>query len=540
MSIELSIINEDLKTTTTQPASCLDELCDTVCNTTWSPIHWADGRRSSQNFLGSWFVVYDIDEGMSLEEAIEVIKTQQLWAVVGTTRSHQKEKHGKVADRFRVVLRLSEYVHDWDQYRAAWDHWREKILPAADRAAGLASQIFYACQAVVFSQEGAFLGPVRGIPADKAKNVLELNSVRPEGIKGKLSRKTLEFLVNGAEPGSWNTSIFSAARDASEQGYSQDEFVDMALRITGELDNSDHSTIASAYKYEPGNDLRADEEQVEAAEKSYSLFDKLPEVTNFLTNPHNTKGHSTGFNKLDGMLGFGLLPRYFTALTAPGKSGKTTFLTQLLFNLAKQGVTTGMMSLEMSPFRHMIPSLLSIGYGMNVRVMQPTQVQKLLDNVPETLPYLDNIKFFNQMGVTKPASLVSWIRYQYETYGTEVFMLDHVGYSLEDIADRKQHSDLAKALRKVTDDLPIHLLAIVQPKGLEYNYNGRQRASKHTLYGGATWSQDINQLLVLDRDPKMPNVSNLYLTDSHNPMARTSDTESVMLKYDQETCALIE
>ena len=518
------------------------DVVSAITHQPWSPIIWS-GARSKENFFQSKFLVYDVDENLTLDEAKRRLDEAGYKYLIALSRNHQREKHGKVEDRFRVVLELNRLVQDWHTYSHTWEHFRTRLLAEADQAAGLATQIFYPCSELKFAAEGALVEPVEPagdslVETSQNSNVIDL---RDHGLKGHLSRRTLQFLTFGAEDGQWNREIFLAARDANEQGYTEKEFIELATKVTGYLDGSDRSTISSAYKYDSGNELRASEESIEAAEKSYSLFDRLPDTKDFLTHELNTRGHSTGFKELDRRLGYGLLPRYFTGLTAPGKSGKTTFLTQLVFNLAKAGVKTGMMSLEMSPFRHMIPSLLSIGYNTSVRTLPKADINKLFEEVPNVLPFLNNINFFNKMGATKPGLLVEWIKFQYEKHGTEVFMLDHVGYSLEDIADRKQHSELAKALRKICDELPIHLIAIIQPKNLEWNGpTGRQRASKHTLYGGATWSQDLNQLLVLDRDPKHPNTSHLYLTDTHNPMAETSETDAVSLIYDKNTCSLSE
>jgi hypothetical protein len=70
-------------------------------------------------------------------------------------------------------------------------------------------------------------------------------------LKGRLSRLTEDFLENGAVPGTWNQRLFKAAIDAHEQGFSSEEFISRAEKITGVLDSKDMSTIDSAFNSQP-------------------------------------------------------------------------------------------------------------------------------------------------------------------------------------------------------------------------------------------------------------------------------------------------
>lgn len=69
--------------------------------------------------------------------------------------------------------------------------------------------------------------------------------------RGRLSRKTQEFLANGAPAGQWNTALFLAAKDHQEQGYSIEETIERLNAVTGVLDEADGKTIRSAFAREP-------------------------------------------------------------------------------------------------------------------------------------------------------------------------------------------------------------------------------------------------------------------------------------------------
>jgi hypothetical protein len=75
----------------------------------YAPVAFRGGRRLNEATEAySNLIIMDIDDGMSLEYAKEIFK--DYYAIITTTRNHQKEKNGKVCDRFRVVLLASKYV----------------------------------------------------------------------------------------------------------------------------------------------------------------------------------------------------------------------------------------------------------------------------------------------------------------------------------------------------------------------------------------------------------------------------------------------
>lgn len=78
-----------------------------------------------------------------------------------------------------------------------------------------------------------------------------LSSSKTIPIKGELAKATLDFLLNGAPPGTWNHRLFKAAKDYQEQGLSKDDFIERAMNITGHLDETDMSTIESAFRGAP-------------------------------------------------------------------------------------------------------------------------------------------------------------------------------------------------------------------------------------------------------------------------------------------------
>ena len=69
-----------------------------------SPYTFADGVKISENWSNDYqeCIILDIDEGLTIEEAKE--KFGRYRYLLYTTKSHRKEKHGVIADRFRIIL----------------------------------------------------------------------------------------------------------------------------------------------------------------------------------------------------------------------------------------------------------------------------------------------------------------------------------------------------------------------------------------------------------------------------------------------------
>src|SRR5574344_390431 len=62
-----------------------------------------DNYRNADNYLNySDLIILDVDDGKSINEARIIFEPFDY--IIATTKSHQKEKNGKICDRFRVIL----------------------------------------------------------------------------------------------------------------------------------------------------------------------------------------------------------------------------------------------------------------------------------------------------------------------------------------------------------------------------------------------------------------------------------------------------
>lgn len=242
-----------------------DELVNYITKYPYSLGTFKHNHRSLDNFISCETIGLDIDNSiedcakLSLDDAVEMFKSYK--HLILTTKNHQKNKNGVVADRFRVILYLERKIENIEDYYATWDGLK-KLYPAIDVQCKDASRFWYpSLQLISRRDDGALVTPLKSITQIRKP---EFKPIVDHSTKGKLARTTIDFINNGAPSGDWNGNLFKAAKDIQEQGYSEDEAIDMLTKPSelpgnlGHLDQNDLTTIASAFKREPRYSPRRD------------------------------------------------------------------------------------------------------------------------------------------------------------------------------------------------------------------------------------------------------------------------------------------
>jgi len=102
------------------------------------------GKRSADNAksLGN-LLIYDYDDGITIDEMKSKIESQGVCALIVTTLNHQKEKRGVICDRFRVIFQLSTVIgSDISTFMM------EEILQDVDYALELGAVYDTACKTI--------------------------------------------------------------------------------------------------------------------------------------------------------------------------------------------------------------------------------------------------------------------------------------------------------------------------------------------------------------------------------------------------------
>lgn len=130
-----------------------NSLVEYVTSFAWSPFVF-DGVRHADNFVSCDFLVYDIDEGLTIDGADEILKAQQFCYLILPSPSHTPTNH-----RFRVVLPLAHSITDEETYAATWRAGAE-ILGVVDEQCKDTARYFFGSRSDDgFWQEGDFFMP---------------------------------------------------------------------------------------------------------------------------------------------------------------------------------------------------------------------------------------------------------------------------------------------------------------------------------------------------------------------------------------------
>lgn len=194
-----------------------DALAEAVCSYAWSPFIFHNNKRLADNFISTDFLVYDIDEGMTIDTAAEIVEKEKLCALILPSTSHSPENH-----RFRIILPLARTITSSEVYQETWLK-GASIFGVVDQQTKDLGRFYFACRSDDgFWLEGSFFEPVRlpekTPPADYSGEsimiaVTEDLSQLVEQIYGEKREKipeAVEFFLKNAPsgiPGGWNSAL---------------------------------------------------------------------------------------------------------------------------------------------------------------------------------------------------------------------------------------------------------------------------------------------------------------------------------------------
>jgi hypothetical protein len=221
----------------TKTFGSVNELARIISSEVWSPIVFKGGVRASANFVLSTLIALDFDSGKyTLHDALTDVRTFGLFHVLGTTKSHQKQKitkAGKVeppCDRFRLILLGPECVHDGELYTYNMREYME-LFPDADKSCKDAARFFFPCAEIVSAGDGR-CAPWIPLPPDyvpmkelRAKKRAELANY-PVGVYPAWMRQLLE---RGAPPGERHKTCYKLGAYMSGMGYDTSTIVRLCM-----------------------------------------------------------------------------------------------------------------------------------------------------------------------------------------------------------------------------------------------------------------------------------------------------------------------
>lgn len=196
----------------------IESLCEIILHCSWSTSVFKNNYRLKSNFIKADWLALDFDDGWPLTSAIGTCRAHDLTHIIGTSKSHGIEKHGRDAwDRYRVVLKLERTITDIQEFYATWYSAWAMFSRRADKAPKDPSRFFYPCTKIVS------VGEDRPLPVSRAVSRDDMR----QKIVAKSTPCFISFSIKGVcEVGKRNVSVFTVAQKMAAAGWSQDDAVE--------------------------------------------------------------------------------------------------------------------------------------------------------------------------------------------------------------------------------------------------------------------------------------------------------------------------
>ncbi len=274
------------------------------------------------------------------------------------------------------------------------------------------------------------------------------------------------------------------------------------------------------------------ETRTELERDTRSLSQSIPELLTWLSDERHSRGDTTGWKSIDALLGGGLRSGEMSIINAFAKAGKSSFINNLIHNLAKSDKKVALASFEMPP-QAIYTSLISIALDVNIRNLSNEDRTDLIQGSTEVYNYLDNITMLQRFGYTPWEEIEEWAKLMKSLHNIDYLVLDHAGFMVEKMTDAEENQVLAKNIKKLTNTLGIHIPVVVQaPKT-------KDGLSIQTSYGGMAWAMNADNFITLERSKDNDTELRVKLEAARYPGANPSSTPALLF-YQRESCALIE
>ena len=198
----------------------------------YSNHHFRDEYRDHEHALEQFnMIIIDVDDGMPLATAMEAMSGYEY--IMGTTKSHQKDKNGFVCDRYRILIPLECTIElnrdDYSQFMTNIFDW----LPfEPDRACkDIARKFSGYTEAEVFKNEGMKIDPLDFVPSTTRQ---EKTAERVKDL-GDIDGLMKWFLLN-TEKGGRNNQVHRFTMALADGGIPQEEVINRVIHMNSMLD----------------------------------------------------------------------------------------------------------------------------------------------------------------------------------------------------------------------------------------------------------------------------------------------------------------
>lgn len=257
-----------------------------------------------------------------------------------------------------------------------------------------------------------------------------------------------------------------------------------------------------------------------------------------IKNPGQTKGLPTGYPSLDRMLD-GLQKTSMIVIGARPAVGKTSFMTNILYNLAAEGVPVGMFSLEMSKEQLLERTLFGMSKinaanlrrGIKLTKWQQEAFTNAVRKV-KSLPF-----FVDDRGALRIDQIQATARRMVADHGVRCIGVDYLQLanpSSRGASREREVSEISAGLKALAKELNIPVIVLAQ-----LNREAEKRAGKEAgvprvsdLRDSGSIEQDADQIMLLYRPYVMDKDANPEEAKVIVGKNRFGETGYIDLKWD--------
>lgn len=222
-----------------------EELIQLITTHAWSPFVFS-GIRNEANFVSTDLLVYDIDEGLTIDELDQIIQENSLCCLCMPSPSH---KPG--AERFRVILPLAYTIRNPLVYKETWSAGAALLKGAVDPQCTDVARAYFGCTASDgFWQEGKLFEPVLPKPSFKIPDFsrgstktapvsLEISEIVTwiYGEKRNVVPEVVAYFVKNAHnglPGHWTNTLNAFCFSLTLSGVSEEHIEAIVEKLAPE------------------------------------------------------------------------------------------------------------------------------------------------------------------------------------------------------------------------------------------------------------------------------------------------------------------
>jgi len=203
-----------------------------------------NGYRTIDNtYELSNILCYDIDENLTIKECKSLMEN---WSyIIATTKSHQKDKHGLVCDRFRLILPLTEApeIHDYSKF---YDYIGQMLGLKHDKATKDVSRFYFPNKnQITYINRNKRNNPLDTVLLrklfieDQSRKILEAETKRNEvkiTVEGNVDA-LIHWFKNEIHNGSRNNLLYRLRKALENESIEDKTIIKLVEKVNYSLDN---------------------------------------------------------------------------------------------------------------------------------------------------------------------------------------------------------------------------------------------------------------------------------------------------------------